>query len=85
MTVTIVLHINVFFSQMGQQHLQQETKNSAAAAGKEKGLMTQRYVKGIIKYLLGVSSYFHQEKTNHLYLNKYTHTYSSPCEPDMID
>lgn len=49
--MTIVLHIpgvNVFFSQMGQQHLQQETKNSAAAAGKEKGLMTQRYVEGII-------------------------------------
>lgn len=56
MTVVLDTCIIVFFSQMGQQHLQQETKNSAAA-GKEKGQMTQRYVKGIIKYLSLVSSY----------------------------
>lgn len=69
--MTIVLHIpgvNVFFSQMGQQHLQQETKNSAAAAGKEKGLMTQRYVEGIIKYLLGVSSYFLTKRKQTIYI-----------------
>lgn len=68
--MTIVLHIpgvNVFFSQMGQQHLQQETKNSAAA-GKEKGLMTQRYVEGIIKYLLGVSSYFLTKRKQTIYI-----------------
>lgn len=64
--MTIVLHINVFFSQMGQQHLQQETKNSAA--GKEKGLMTQRYVEGIIKYLLGVSSYFLTKRKQTIYI-----------------